>query len=47
MPEDYGMLKVVKEFETYIVCWRSSQSKYIAKYLPYKEQITLLSESLL
>ena len=36
----YEPLKVVKELETYIVCWRSpSQSKFIAKYLPYKEKI--------
>ena len=33
-----------KEHETYIICWVPSQSKSIAKYLPYKESIILLFE---
>ena len=35
-----------KEHETYIICRVPSQSKSIAKYLPYKESITLLFETI-
>ena len=37
-----GAYEPPKEHETFIACWVPSQSKSIAKYLPYKESNVLL-----
>ena len=42
----YESLKAAKEHETYTICQVPSQSKFIAKYFPYKESKILLFEAI-
>ena len=45
MSGTYELPKAAKEHETCTTCWVPSQSKFIAKYCPYKESEILLFEA--